>query len=53
MTSVLVGARTTDQLDENLAAATAPPLDDDELAAIEPHAVDAGINLWGSRSSDL
>ena len=24
-----------------------------QLAAIEPHAVDAGINLWGSRSSDL
>lgn len=23
------------------------------LAAVEPHAVDAGINLWGSRSSDL
>ena len=53
VTSVLAGARTTDQLDENLAAATAPPLDDDEIAAIEPHAVDAGINLWGSRSSDL
>ena len=53
VTSVLVGARTTDQLDENLAAATAAPLDEDELAAIEPHAVDAGINLWGSRSSDL
>jgi len=53
VTSVLVGARTTGQLDENLAAATAAPLDEDELAAIEPHAVDAGINLWGSRSSDL
>lgn len=53
VTSVLAGARTTDQLDENLAAATASPLDDDELAAIEPHAVEAGINLWGSRSSDL
>ena len=53
VTSVLAGARTTDQLDENLAAATAAPLDDDELAAIEPHAVNAGINLWGSRSSDL
>jgi len=53
VTSVLAGARTTEQLDENLAAATAPPLGDDELAAIEPHAVEAGINLWGSRSSDL
>lgn len=53
VTSVLVGARTTEQLDENLAAATAPALDADELTAIEEHAVDAGINLWGSRSSDL
>lgn len=52
VTSVLVGARTVQQLDDNLAAATAAPLDDDELAAIEPHAVEAGINLWGPRSSD-
>lgn len=53
VTSVLAGARTPQQLDENLAAAATAPLSDDELAAIEPHAVDAGINLWGSRSSDL
>lgn len=52
VTSVLVGARTTDQLDENLAAVALPPLTDDEVATIEPHAVDAGINLWGVRSSD-
>ncbi|WP_456786417.1 aldo/keto reductase [Cellulomonas sp. P5_C5] len=52
VTSVLVGARTTAQLDENLAAVALPPLTDDELSAIEPHAVDAGINLWGVRSSD-
>ena len=52
ISSVLVGARTPDQLDENLAAVAQPPLSDDEIAAIEPHAVDAGINLWGSRSSD-
>ncbi|WP_456825249.1 aldo/keto reductase [Cellulomonas sp. P5_E12] len=52
VTSVLVGARTTDQLDENLAAVALPPLTDAEIAAIEPHAVDAGINLWGVRSSD-
>lgn len=52
ITSVLVGARTVAQLDENLAAATAAPLDDDEIAAVDVHAVDAGINLWGPRSSD-
>ncbi|WP_315095766.1 aldo/keto reductase [uncultured Cellulomonas sp.] len=53
VTSVLVGARTAAQLDENLAAVALPALADDELAAIEPHAVDAGINLWGARSSEL
>ncbi|MBO3103117.1 aldo/keto reductase [Cellulomonas fengjieae] len=52
ITSVLVGARTVEQLDENLAAVSQPPLSEQELAAIEPHAVDVGINLWGSRSSD-
>lgn len=52
VTSVLVGARTTAQLDENLAAVALPPLSDAELTAIEPHAVDVGINLWGARSSD-
>ncbi|WP_449385359.1 aldo/keto reductase [Cellulomonas soli] len=53
VTSVLVGARTLDQLDENLAALDDPPLTPEELAAVEAHAVDVGINLWGSRSSDL
>lgn len=53
VTTVLVGARTPQQLDENLAGAATAPLTEDELAAVEPHAVDAGINLWGSRSSDL
>lgn len=52
VTSVLVGARTVEQLDDNLAAATAAPLDDDEIAAVDAHAVDAGVNLWGPRSSD-
>jgi len=52
VTSVLVGARTVEQLDDSLAAASDPPLSDDELHEIEPHAVEAGINLWGPRSSD-
>ena len=53
VTTVLVGARTTRQLDDSLEAAEGAALSSDELAAIEPHAVDAGINLWASRSSDL
>jgi L-glyceraldehyde 3-phosphate reductase len=51
MTTVLVGASSVAQLDANLAAFDGPPLTDDELAAIDRHAVDAGINLW-QRSSD-
>ena len=53
MTSVLLGARTVEQLDENLAALERPELTDEELAAIDVHAVDAGVNIWAARSSDL
>lgn len=53
VTSVALGARTADQLAENLAAVRGPALTDEELAEIDRHAVDSGINLWGSRSSDL
>jgi L-glyceraldehyde 3-phosphate reductase len=53
VTSAALGARTVEQLDENLAAVRGPALSDAELAEIDRHAVDAGINLWGSRSSDL
>jgi L-glyceraldehyde 3-phosphate reductase len=51
MTSVVLGASSVRQLDTNLDALDGPPLTDDELAAIDQHAVDAGINLW-QRSSD-
>ncbi len=53
VTSVALGARTARQLEENLAAVHAEPLTDAELAEIDGHAVDAGINLWGARSSNL
>ncbi|QZN84481.1 aldo/keto reductase [Cellulomonas sp. C5510] len=53
VTSVALGARTPEQLEENLAAVHGPALTDAELAEIDRHAVDAGINLWGSRSSNL
>ncbi len=51
VTSVLVGASSVEQLDTNLDALDRLEIDDDELAAIDKHAVDAGINLW-ARSSD-
>jgi L-glyceraldehyde 3-phosphate reductase len=50
MTSVVVGASSVKQLGTNLAALDGPPLVDDELAAIDQHAVDAGINLWKTSS---
>lgn len=53
VTSVALGARTPAQLEENLAAVHGPALTDAELAEVDRHAQDAGINLWGSRSSDL
>ncbi|GAA3741049.1 L-glyceraldehyde 3-phosphate reductase [Leifsonia bigeumensis] len=39
VTSALIGASSVAQLEDNLAAASAPPLTDAELAAIEPLAV--------------
>jgi L-glyceraldehyde 3-phosphate reductase len=47
VTSALIGASSVEQLESNVAALQAPPLSDDELAAIEPHAVDTDeIDLW-------
>lgn len=53
VTSVLVGARSVAQLDDSLAALDGPPLSDEEVAAVAEIPSDTGINLWGSRSSDL
>ena len=46
VTSAVIGASSVEQLDTNLDALGFPPLTDDELAEIDRHAVDAGINLW-------
>jgi L-glyceraldehyde 3-phosphate reductase len=40
VTSALVGASSVAQLEQNVAALAAPPLSAEELAAIEPFAVD-------------
>lgn len=53
ITSVLIGASSTTQLDENLGALGHLTFTEAELAAIDEHAVDADINLWAARSSDL
>ncbi|QTE30638.1 L-glyceraldehyde 3-phosphate reductase [Pengzhenrongella sicca] len=53
VTSALLGASSVAQLDENLAALDRLDFDAAELAAIDAHALDAGVNIWASRSSDL
>ncbi len=50
VTSALIGASSVGQLEQNLAALQAPPLTDDELAEIDKHAVESGIDLWAPSS---
>ncbi len=51
VTSVLIGASSVAQLDDSLGALDNLAFDDAELARIDEHAVDAGINLW-ARSAE-
>ncbi|MGZ4545979.1 MAG: L-glyceraldehyde 3-phosphate reductase [Blastococcus sp.] len=46
VTSVLIGASSVGQLEQNLGALDNLQFSDDELAAIDEHAVDTGIDLW-------
>jgi L-glyceraldehyde 3-phosphate reductase len=46
VTSSLIGASSVAQLENSLGATDRLDFGEDELAAIEPHAVDAGIDLW-------
>jgi len=52
VTSALVGASSVAQLEENLAAATRASFTGDELAAIDKQAVEAGIDIFASASTD-
>ncbi len=51
VTSVLIGASSVAQLEENLAAAGRSEFSSDELAAIDRDAVEAGINIWAASSA--
>ncbi|RZU32575.1 L-glyceraldehyde 3-phosphate reductase [Blastococcus saxobsidens] len=46
VTTVLVGASSVRQLEQNVGALANLGFADDELAAIDQHAVDSGIDLW-------
>ncbi|MBM7805351.1 L-glyceraldehyde 3-phosphate reductase [Geodermatophilus bullaregiensis] len=51
VTSVLIGASSVAQLEQNVAALDRLDFSDEELARIDRHAVDAGIDLWaGART---
>ena len=51
MTSLVIGASSVKQLEDNVGALAHTALSADELAEIEHYATDAGINLW-KQSSD-
>ncbi len=46
VTSALIGASSVAQLEDSLKAAHAEPLTDEELAAIEPHAIHQLVGPW-------
>jgi L-glyceraldehyde 3-phosphate reductase len=52
VTSAVIGASSVEQLDTNLDALSGPPLTDDELAEIDRHAVDSGVNLWAEQTEE-
>jgi L-glyceraldehyde 3-phosphate reductase len=51
VTSTLIGASSVRQLEQNVAALDALDFTPDELAEIDRHAVEAGIDLWASSSA--
>jgi len=52
VTSALAGASSVEQLETNVAALDRTDFTDDELAEIDKHATDSGINLWAASSSE-
>ena len=52
VTSAVIGASSVEQLDTNLDALDFPPLNEGEIAAIDKHAVDSGVNLW-TKSAEI
>jgi L-glyceraldehyde 3-phosphate reductase len=52
VTSALIGASSVAQLEDSLAALNNLDFSADELAAIDKHAVEGGVNLWQRSSAD-
>jgi L-glyceraldehyde 3-phosphate reductase len=54
VTSLVIGASSAQQLEQNVGALDNLEFSDAELAAIDEHAVDAGVDLWaGARRGEL
>ena len=51
VTSALIGASSVEQLEANVAAVDNLRFGDDELAEIDRHATEGGINIWASSST--
>jgi L-glyceraldehyde 3-phosphate reductase len=51
VTSALIGASSVRQLEDNLDALNNLDFSDEELRAIDDHAVDLGINIWSESSA--
>jgi L-glyceraldehyde 3-phosphate reductase len=52
VTSLVIGASSVEQLEENLGALDKADFTADELSRIDEYAVDSGVNLWAESSSD-
>jgi L-glyceraldehyde 3-phosphate reductase len=52
VTSTLVGASSVEQLEANLRALERLDFTDDELAEIDRHATESGINIWAASSRE-
>ncbi|MEV7450890.1 L-glyceraldehyde 3-phosphate reductase [Streptomyces nigra] len=46
VTSLVIGASRTEQLEQNVAALENPDFSDEELAEIDKYATDGGVDLW-------
>jgi L-glyceraldehyde 3-phosphate reductase len=53
VTTLVIGASSVEQLEQNIAALDRLDFTDDELTAIDQHAVESGIDLWaGARKGE-
>ena len=52
VTTTLIGASSVAQLEDNVAALDRLDFTDEELAEIDRHATDSGINIWAGSSDE-